>query len=92
MDDIRKRIGLIFNGSYAFENAWKELVQVLKFRFNAHIQHLLQIQPFKDGYFNTLFSLAADLRDAVSRVPDEHLKNFTYSTVIRGDWSKPSQE
>lgn len=48
----------------------------------AHNQHLLQVQPFKARDFNALFSLATDVWDAVLSFPDEHLKEFTYSTVI----------
>lgn len=91
MDDIRKRMGHLFNGSYAFETAWNELESKYGnpgLIMQAHNQHLLQVQPFKAGDFNALFSLAADVRDAVSSVPDGHLKEFTYSTVITSLASK----
>ena len=49
-EDIRKRMGHIFNGSNAFESAWNELE--IKYGnpgliMQAHNQHLLQVQPFK---------------------------------------------
>nr|CAH0099268.1 unnamed protein product [Daphnia galeata] len=52
-DDIRKRMGHIFNGSYAFESAWNELE--VKYGnpgliMQAHNQHLLQVQPFKTAF------------------------------------------
>jgi hypothetical protein len=90
-EDIRKRMGHIFNGSYAFESAWNELE--VKYGnpgliMQAHNQHLLQVQPFKTGDFNSLFTLAADVRDAVSSVSVEHSKEFTFSTVISSLASK----
>ena len=90
-EDIRKRTGHIFNGSYAFESAWNELE--IKYGnpgliMQAHNQHLLQVQPFKTGDFNSLFTLAADVRDAVSSVSVEHSKEFTFSTVITSLASK----
>lgn len=90
-EDIRKRMGHIFNGSYAFESAWNELE--VKYGnpgliMQAHNQHLLQVQPFKTGDFNSLFTLAADVRDAVSSVSAEHSKEFTFSTVITSLASK----
>ena len=90
-EDIRKRMGHIFNGSYAFESAWNELE--IKYGnpgliMQAHNQHLLQVPPFKTGDFNSLFTLAADVRDAVSSVSVEHSKEFTFSTVITSLASK----
>ncbi|XP_045032596.1 uncharacterized protein LOC123474449 [Daphnia magna] len=90
-EDIRKRMGHIFNGSYAFESAWIELEVKygnLCLIMQAHNQHLLQVQPFKTGDFNSLFTLAADVRDAVSSVSVEHSKEFTFSTVITSLASK----
>ena len=48
----------------------------------AHNNHLLQAQPVRVGDFNALFILAADVREVVSSVSDEHIVAFTYSTVI----------
>lgn len=51
-------------------------------------QHPLQVQSFRVGDFNSLFTLAADVRDAVSIVSVEHSKEFTFSTVITSFASK----
>jgi hypothetical protein len=86
-------MGHIFNGSYAFESAWNELEVKygnLGLIMQAHNQHLLQVQPFKTGDFNSLYTLAADVRDAVSSISVEHSKEFTFSTVISSLASKLS--
>ena len=58
----------------------------------AHNSHLLAALPVKQGDFNALFTIAADVREAVSSVNDEHLLAFSYSTVISSIVSKlPSQ-
>jgi len=87
----------IFNTGYDFEQAYYELMMMNELTgkygspglvMQAHNSHLLQTQPVRVGYFNALFLLAADVREAVSSVSDEHMSAFTYSTVISSLASK----
>ncbi len=96
VDEIRKRVAHLFTGTgSSFTNAYTEL----KTKYGspglvmqAHNTHLLQALPIKVGDFNALFTLAADVRDAVSSVSADHMLAFTYSTVVSSLASKlPTQ-
>ena len=85
VDEIRKKMAHVFNNGFTFEAAWTELSNrygTPGLIMQAHNAHLLQIQPFRAGDFNSLFVLAADFRDAVSSVSEDHLAVFTFSTVV----------
>ena len=75
----------VFRNGYNFEQAYSELKQKYGspgLITQAHNAHLLQVQPVKVGDFNALFTLAADVREAVSSVPGDCLQAFAYSIVI----------
>ncbi len=84
VDEIRKKMAHVFNNGFTFEAAWAELSRrygTPGLIMQAHNAHLLQIQSFRAGDFNSLFALAADVRDAVSSISEDHLAVFTFSTV-----------
>ena len=84
-DEIRKKMAHILNKRYSFEQAYKELSEKYcspGLVMRAHNTHLLQAKPVRVGYFSAVFIFAANVREAMSNVSDEHIVAFTYSTVI----------
>jgi hypothetical protein len=88
VDEIRKKMAHVcprYVHGFTFEAAWTELSNrhgTPDLKMQAHNAHLLQIQRFRAGDFNSLFALAADVRDAVSSVSEDHLAVFTFSTLV----------
>lgn len=95
IEEIRKRMAHIFSSGYTFAQAFEELKNKYGSAgmiMQAHNTHLLAALPVRQGDFNALFTIAADVREAVSSVDDSHIMAFTYSTVINSIVSKlPSQ-
>ena len=95
IEEIRKRMAHIFANGSTYAQAFAELKSKYGspgLIMQAHNSHLLAALPVKQGDFNALFTIAADVREVVSSVNDEHLLAFSYSTVISSIVSKlPSQ-
>ncbi|XP_045023700.1 uncharacterized protein LOC123468107 [Daphnia magna] len=85
LESIQRRMAHIFTGGYSFESAWAQLQSKYgdpAFIIQAHNQYLLQLLPFKNGDFDSLFHMATAVHDAVSSVGPEHIDLFTYFTVV----------
>ena len=85
LESIQRRMAHIFTGGYSFESAWAQLQSKYgdpALIIQAHNQYLLQLLPFKNGDFDSLFHMATAVHDAVSSVGPEHIDMFTYSTVV----------